>query len=64
MGTAPTWLDRTMTIELSADEIANYTRETDELDQKMVESGNSTIELLKALGTMDSVRYRKNVERN
>ncbi len=63
MGTGSTFLDQIMGIELSADEVASYTCEVQKLDEKMQASGNSPVELLKALGTMDSVRYRKNVVR-
>ncbi len=63
MGTGSTFLDHIMDIELSADEVASYTCEVQKLDEKMQASGNSPVELLKALGTMDSVRYRKDVVR-
>lgn len=63
MGTGSTFLDQVMGLELSADEIASYTCEVQKLDEKMQASGNSPLELLKGLGTMDSVRYRKNVVR-
>jgi hypothetical protein len=63
MGTGSTFLDHVMGIELSADEVASYTCEVQKLDENMQASGNSPVALLKALGTMDSVRYRKNVVR-
>jgi hypothetical protein len=63
MGTGSTYLDRNMDIELSDDEVASYSCEVQKLDEQMKSSDYSTVELLKALGTMDSVRYRKDVTR-
>ncbi len=63
MGTGSTFLDQTMDIKLSDSEIASYTCEVQKLDDQMKTSVNSPLELLKALGTMDSVHYRKDVAR-
>ncbi|WP_347330877.1 DUF1592 domain-containing protein [Marinimicrobium locisalis] len=50
-------------ITLSSEERSSYSCEAQQLDQIMTESDNSTRALLKAIGGMDSVRYRKNVNR-
>lgn len=50
-------------ITLSDEERSSYSCEAQQLDQIMTESDNSTRALLKAIGSMDSVRYRKNVTR-
>lgn len=50
-------------ITLSDEERSSYSCEAQRLDQIMTESDNSTRALLKAIGSMDSVRYRKNVNR-
>ncbi len=63
MGTGSRLLDQTMDIKLSDSEVASYTCEVQKLDEQMKSSGNSPFELLRALGTMDSVRYRKDVTR-
>lgn len=63
MGTGASYLDRAVDISLSQEEIANYSCEIEKLDEAMTSSNNSTNELLKAIGSMDSVRYRKNVQR-
>ena len=63
MGTGSRLLDQTIDIKLSDSEIASYTCEVQKLDEHMKSAGNSPFELLKALGTMDSVRYRKDVTR-
>ncbi len=63
MGTGSKLLDQTMDINLSDSEVASYTCEVQKLDEQMQSSGNSPFELLRALGTMDSVRYRKDVTR-
>ncbi|MEJ2415737.1 MAG: DUF1592 domain-containing protein [Exilibacterium sp.] len=63
MGTGSKLLDQTMDIKLSDSEVASYTCEVQKLDEQMKSSGNSPFELLRALGTMDSVRYRKDVTR-
>ncbi len=63
MGTGSKLLDQTMDIKLSDSEVASYTCEVQKLDDQMKTSDNSPFELLKALGTMESVRYRKDVTR-
>ncbi len=63
MGTGSELLDPAIEIELSDEELGYYQCEVQKLDEAMTGSGNSTIELLKALGTLDSVRYRKDVSR-
>ena len=63
MGTGSKLLDPAVGIALSAEEIGNYSCEVNKLDQVMTSNGNSTVELLKALGTLDSVRYRKDINR-
>ncbi len=63
MGTGSKLLDQTMDIKLSDSEVASYTCAVQKLDEQMKSSGNSPFELLRALGTMDSVRFRKDVTR-
>jgi mono/diheme cytochrome c family protein len=63
MGTGSTYIDRVINIELSDRELWDYSCQVEKLDTIMKNSGNDPVELLKALGTMDSVRYRKNVSR-
>ena len=63
MGTGASYLDRDKAISLSASEKANYACEVNKLDTVMKGSNNSTRAMLQALGSMDSVRYRKNVTR-
>ena len=63
MGTGSSYLDRLYEVGLSKAEQHYYSCQVDKLDQKFVDSKESPIELLKALGSMDSVRYRKDVAR-
>ncbi|MEJ2743466.1 MAG: DUF1592 domain-containing protein, partial [Gammaproteobacteria bacterium] len=63
LGTGSTYLDERIGVELSAEEKSNYRCEVNRLDKVMQENNNSTRALLKALGGMDSVRYRKDVQR-
>lgn len=64
MGTGTNHFDHGLpAIQLSAEERSNYSCEANHLDNVMRERGYSTRELLKALGSMDSVRYRKNITR-
>jgi hypothetical protein len=63
MGTGASYLDRDKAISLSASEKANYACEVNKLDTVMKGSNNNTRAMLQALGSMDSVRYRKNVTR-
>jgi Protein of unknown function (DUF1592)/Protein of unknown function (DUF1588) len=64
MGTSATYFDHEKkNIVLSPAEKAYYSREEKKLEDVMTANNNSTKALLKALGSMDSVRYRKNVTR-
>ncbi|WP_198411214.1 DUF1592 domain-containing protein [Marinimicrobium alkaliphilum] len=64
MGTGTNHFDHGLpAIQLSAAERQSYSCEANHLDNVMRERGYSTRELLKALGSMDSVRYRKDVTR-
>ena len=63
MGTGSTYFDRQLNIDLSNREKSDYQCQVDQLNDIMTASDNSTIEMLKALGTMSTVRYRKDVER-
>lgn len=63
MGTGSTYFDRSKKIELTAYEKSNYACEVQKLDNVMKTTNNSTKAMLKALGTLDSVRYRKDVQR-
>jgi mono/diheme cytochrome c family protein len=63
MGTGSSYFDREKSIKLSAKEIQSYSCEMTKLDNIMKTNNNSTKALLKGLGNMDSVRYRKNVQR-
>ena len=64
MGTGSSYFDREKAgIELSAAEQTSYSCEVEKLENVMISSDNSTKALLKALGSMESVRYRKNVTR-
>ncbi|MEJ2670299.1 MAG: DUF1588 domain-containing protein [Gammaproteobacteria bacterium] len=63
LGTGSTYLDERIGVELSAEEKSNYRCEVNRLDKVMQKNNNSTRALLKALGGMDSVRYRKDVQR-
>ncbi len=64
MGTSATYFDREKkSIVLSDAEKASYLREQKKLEDIMKANNNSTKAMLKALGSMDSVRYRKDVQR-
>ncbi|WP_220432649.1 DUF1592 domain-containing protein [Saccharospirillum alexandrii] len=63
MGTGSTYFDRDLDIGLSAREKQDYTCQVNALEDVMSANQNSTTELLKALATMSTVRYRKDVER-
>jgi mono/diheme cytochrome c family protein len=64
MGTGSDYFDHEKAgIQLSAAEKTSYSCEVKKLDNVMKTSNNSTIALLKALGSLESVRYRKNVTR-
>jgi hypothetical protein len=64
LGTGATYFDHEKkAIVLSNSEKAYYTSEEKKLEDVMKTSNNSTKAMLKALGSMDSVRYRKNVQR-
>lgn len=64
LGTGATHFDYAIpSITLSDEERSSYSCEAQQLDQIMTESDNSPRALLKAIGSMDSVRYRKNVTR-
>lgn len=64
MGTGANHFDYAIpSITLSEQERASYSCEANRLDKVMQESDYSTRELLKTIGSMDSVRYRKNVTR-
>lgn len=63
LGTSATYFDHEKkAIVLSAAEKASYASEEKRLEEIM-KANNSTKDMLKALGSMDSVRYRKNVQR-
>jgi mono/diheme cytochrome c family protein len=64
MGTGSDYFDHEKAgIQLSAAEKTSYSCEVKKLDNVMKTSNNSTVALLKALGSLESVRYRKNVTR-
>lgn len=64
LGTSATYFDHEKkNIVLSAAEKASYLSEQKKLEEVMKANNNSTKAMLKALGSMDSVRYRKNVQR-
>jgi mono/diheme cytochrome c family protein len=64
MGTGSDYFDHEKAgIQLSATEKSSYSCEVKKLDNVMKTSNNSTVALLKALGALESVRYRKNVTR-
>jgi hypothetical protein len=64
MGTGSNYYDLNKpAIALSAEELMSYSCEMEKLDGLMASSNNSTKALLKGLGSLDSVRYRKNVTR-
>ncbi len=63
MGTGSSVFDREKSITLSSNEIQSYSCEIKRLDNLMKNTGNSTRALLEALGTMESARYRKDVQR-
>jgi hypothetical protein len=64
LGTSATYFDHDKkAIVLSAAEKASYASEEKKLEDVMKANNNSTKAMLKALGSMDSVRYRKNVQR-
>ncbi len=63
MGTGSGYIDRTIEINLSDSEKERYGCEVEALDKQMKASDYSTRALLKAIGSMDSVRYRKDVQR-
>ncbi len=50
-------------ITLSAAEKLNYGCDVSRLDTAMKTSNNNTRSMMKALGSLDGVRYRKNVTR-
>lgn len=63
-GTSATYFDHDKkAIVLSAAEQASYTSEEKRLEDIMKANNNSTKALLKGIGAMDSVRYRKNIQR-
>lgn len=64
LGTSATYFDHERkTIKLSKAELDSYASEEKKLEDVMKANNNSTKALLKAIGSMDSVRYRKNVQR-
>jgi len=64
MGTGTSRFDQVYDdVSLSQTEVDNYTCEMDKLDDAMQSNNMSTRALLKAIGNMDSVKYRKDVQR-
>lgn len=63
MGTGASNFDSSHNILLSNSEKSNYSCEVKKLESVMKTTNNSTKAMLKALGSMDAVRYRKNVQR-
>lgn len=64
LGTGASHFDYAIpSITLSEQERSSYSCEANRLDRVMRESDYSTRELLKTIGSMDSVRYRKEVTR-